>query len=126
MKKYTHLSGVLIFTVMGLGLPYAYAESMGAGKAQMAPAAGIDTSTMNTFVDVYADVQQIRQEYTAKLQNATGEDAARGLQEEAQMKMVQAIQSGGITVEEYNEIVQTVTSNPELMAEVEEKLEQRM
>lgn len=126
MKKDVRLIGLIAVITLGLGMPHAFAgdnqppEQKPADET-MSPT--MDAATIDKFVDVYADVQMIQQKYTQKLQTATSKEAARNLQEQAQVEMVEAVQANGITVEEYNEMIQVVSSNPELMEEIEKKME---
>jgi len=111
----------------------AVAQSYGGGAGQ-APAPGETTpataalteQTVDTFVDAFVSVQEIREEFTERLHSASDEAEAQAMQQEAQEKMMQAVEESGMSVQEYNEVAMALQNDPELMQQVQEKAADRM
>lgn len=90
------------------------------------PTAAMTEQTIDTFVDAFVAVQGIREDYTERLQAASDQGEAQGLQQEAQEKMMQAVEASGMSVQEYNEVAMTLQNDPELLERVQEKAMDRM
>jgi hypothetical protein len=82
--------------------------------------------TIDTFVDAFVAVQDIREDYTERLHSTSEEDEAQALQQEAQEKMMRAVESAGLSVQEYNEVAIALQDDPELMQRVQKKAMERM
>ena len=61
-----------------------------------------EAATVDAFVDVFGDINEIRQEYSQQIRNAEDQETARNLQREAQQEMMQTVQSSDIDVDTYN------------------------
>lgn len=83
----------------------------------------ISESDIESFADAYVHVQQLNQEYTAKLQAAEDENAATELQQEGQEKMRDAITDSGLTLEEYRQIANAANQSPEVQQRLGEAIE---
>jgi F0F1-type ATP synthase membrane subunit b/b' len=59
------------------------------------------------------DVAKLQKKYQAKMESASPEQKS-GLSEQANAEAVQAIQSHGISVQEYSSVVHTAQNNPEV------------
>jgi hypothetical protein len=111
----------------------AVAQSYG-GAADQAPAPAEATTqataltdeTIDTFVDAFVAVQEIREDFTERLHSASDEAEAQAMQQEAQEKMMQAVEESGMSVQEYNEVAMALQNDPELMQQVQEKAADRM
>jgi hypothetical protein len=118
----TLLAGV---TAVALG----FAGSLGVATAQetspaapaseaQAPAATapqIDEQKLQSFATAFLEVSEVTQEYQPQIAAAGSVEAQQKLQQEAGQKMVDAVNStDGITVEEYNMIIQAAQADPEL------------
>lgn len=101
-------------TVFGVVVAVPAAAQEPAG-VELAQAQTYSDEKLQSFAMAALDVQQIRQEYTARIQEAESEAERQQLAEEANQEMVSAVESApGITIEEYNEIIQASNGNPEL------------
>lgn len=118
----TLLAGV---TAVALG----FAGSLGVAAAQetspaapapeaQAPAAAtpqIDEQKLQSFALAFLEVSEVTQEYQPQIAAAGSVEAQQKLQQEAGQKMVDAVNStNGISVEEYNMIIQAAQADPEL------------
>ncbi len=120
----------LITSLLGLLLPLSISLGVQAQEAPPPPpAAGAEAAPVNfsesdlqNFVAVQPALEEIRIEYTEKLQNATDADVAAELQLEASELMVDAVQQQGIDVDTYNQISLAMQSDPSLRARIEEMM----
>lgn len=110
----------------------AFAQS--SGGAGQAPAPGEQTpaappmteQTVDVFVEAFVEVQEIREDFTERLNSASDESEAQAMQQEAQEQMIEAVEQSGMSVQEYNDAAMALQNDPELMQKVEEKaFEQR-
>lgn len=78
---------------------------------------------LESFMTARAEVRDIQSEYSSRLQDVSDDQKVAELQAEAQEKMVQAVQSEGLTVEEFNEIARKANSDPEFNERLQEVAE---
>lgn len=78
-------------------------------------AQAFDDSKLQSFAVAFLAVDKIRREYAPKVKQATSKDEQKQIQTEAGQKMVGAVQDAeGISVDEYNEIIQSAQADPDL------------
>lgn len=96
--------------------PEAPAPQMEA-PASAAPA--MDDAKLKSFAVAFLEVSQVTQQYQPQIASAGSVEDQQKLQQEAGEKMVQAVNaSEGITVDEYNMIIQAAQADPELAQRV--------
>lgn len=118
----TLLAGVtaVAFGIAGsLGVATAQETSPAApapeAQAPAATAPQIDEQKLQSFATAFLEVSEVTQEYQPQIAAAGSVEAQQKLQQEAGQKMVDAVNStDGITVEEYNMIIQAAQADPEL------------
>ncbi|MFA7526413.1 MAG: DUF4168 domain-containing protein [Ottowia sp.] len=72
------------------------------------------------FAQANQKVQDIQAEYTQKLQGSGGDqEETADIQQEAQEKMVEAVEDTGLGVEKYNQILQVAQVDPELVKRIQ-------
>jgi hypothetical protein len=85
------------------------------GQAQMpATNATISDATIGKAGAALRDVAKVQEDYTGKLGAAGSNEEKRGLTEQANAEAVEAIQSHGLSLQEYSRVVQTAQSDPQL------------
>lgn len=85
--------------------------------------ASFDDATIEAFVTAQLEIQEIRAAYVPRLEGAASDEERQRLTEEATGEMVTAVdETPGITVEEYNAVVEAAGSNPELADRLTEEL----
>lgn len=126
---------------LGLGATAAGAQQ-GSGGAQQGPGmqqqggpSGVEepqpeqptftSRQKRRFVDAYLEIIEIQEQYTADIEQTDSGEKARKLQEEANDKMVTAIEDNGLSVPEYSEIANAMDMNPELRDEISSMIRQR-
>ena len=78
-------------------------------------APAVPDEKLNSFAVAFLEVEKIKQEYTQRLQQAGSEAEQQQIQNEAGQKMLQAVEATeGITVDEYNQIIQSAQADPDL------------
>lgn len=82
------------------------------GMAQ-APSAAIPDQTIGKAGAALHDVAKLQQKYQGQMESASPEQK-RGLSEQANAEAVEAIQSHGISVQEYSTVVRTAQNDPQL------------
>lgn len=88
-----------------------------------APLAAADYSDaeIESFTAALLDVQEIGQEWTQRMQQAESEEEIQGMREQAQNEMINAIETHGLTVDEYNEIATAAQNDPELAEDIQQR-----
>lgn len=97
--------------------------------AQQAPPVNVDQQTLEAAAKAYLDIQEIRDEFLPQIEGATDQNQAQQLQQQANERMVAAIEDNDLELDEYNEIIQAITQNDQLRSQflglVEQEQEDR-
>lgn len=84
-------------------------------QAPAAAAPNVDDAKLKSFAVAFLQVSGVTQEYQPQIAAAGSAEAQQKLQQEAGQKMVEAVsKADGISVDEYNSIIQAAQANPEL------------
>lgn len=108
------------------GQPPEGQPSYGAEPPAGQQGAQIDPQTLDSFVDAFVAVQQIREGFAARLQDVDSEAEAQAMQQEAQEEMISAVEEAGLNVEQYNQVAMALQSDPAMMQRVQQMAEERM
>jgi Tfp pilus assembly protein PilE len=92
----------------------ALAASDMTSPSQAAPTTQIPETIINKAGAALRDVAQLQEKYQPKMDSAGSEKAKQGLSEQANAEAVQAIQSHGLSVQEYSTVVRTAQSDPQV------------
>lgn len=84
-----------------------------------APAANFSDAQLEKFVAASQQVAMISKEYTPKLQASSDEGTREKVFKEADEKMVKAVHSEGMTVDQFNGMNQAIQTNPQLVQRVQ-------
>ena len=100
-----------------LGLPQAFAQGQQppANGAPNAPSATISDQKLKEAATAIPQVEGIRQNYQQQLAEAPAGDKQR-IQNQAGDEMKKAISDQGLSIPEYNSILQTAQQDPEIRA----------
>ena len=110
------VSASFLFTPMVASSEPAYGSPTDTQAPTAAPR--VDDTTVDKFVVAFADVRDLQLEFSRKLETADSPDKAQALQQEAQQKMVSAVEEAGLSVADYNQVVTAMEQNPELRDEI--------
>ncbi len=89
---------------------------------QAQPTASFSDSELQSFVDVQTDLEAIREEYSARLEETDDQAAVEELQQEANKEMVEVVQSNSLDVNRYNMIAQAIQQDPALLQRIQEMM----
>jgi hypothetical protein len=81
---------------------------------------------LNTFVDAFVAVQKIHLHLATHLDQATDTAEVQAMRQQAQKDMARAVESHGMTIQEYNATVVVLQLDPELMQRIEERARRRL
>lgn len=111
------------FIEMLPGLPSMNKRLVFEGMASRSVPEGLPTKAeLDRFVDAYAAVRSVRQRYDGRIANAGSQQAADRLRQEADAALSRAIREAGLAEDRYNQIVEHVSSHPELFNYVKRNL----
>ncbi len=121
---------ISLAAALGLGAAMAAAPAMAqeyGQQPQQQPqqATEVSEQKINQFVDALAEISTIRQTAAVELESAADMEEAQKVQQDAQQRMVKAVESAGLSVEEYNQIASLMGSDPELAERINTELERR-
>jgi hypothetical protein len=125
MKLNRTLLAGLSALALGLGASLSAATAQDAAPAAPTPspeaqspaaaAPEVDDTKLKSFAVAFLEVSEVTQQYQPQIAAAGSVEAQQKLQQEAGQKMVEAVSgSEGITVDEYNMIIQAAQADPEL------------
>ncbi len=90
-------------------------------------AAAYDEQKLRSFVTAFLQVDQINRQYAAQMQEAESPEAQQQVQSQAIDEMVAVVQGAdGISVEEYNSIIETAQASPELAQQINELIREQV
>ncbi|GEM_PF-6710966 len=102
---------ILILVAAFMAMPAALAEDSSSSD--------FERQELETFLQARADVLDIQEEYSNRLQSAEDDQAVADLQSEVREKMAAAVEDAGITVEKFNRIAQAAQNDPDVAEELE-------
>ena len=90
-----------------------------------AAAANITDEKIEKFADAYVAVQTIQEKAATDLQTAKDPAQADQVKANAESDMIAAVEKSGLNVDEFNQIVETMTANADVRERVAAKLQER-
>jgi len=90
-----------------------------------ATAGPIDDKKIEQFADAYLAVQTIQQKAATELQTAKDPAEADKVKASAESAMIAAVEQNGLKVDEFNQIVETMTADANVRSRVAAKLQER-
>ena len=94
-------------------------------ESNTAAAANITDEKIEKFADAYVAVQTIQEKAASELQTAKDPAQADGVKAKAESDMIAAVEKSGLNVDEFNQIVETMTANADVRERVAAKLQER-
>ena len=129
MKRF--ITGTCAFLLAG-GIANAQVEPPAAPPepqqqpATPAPPAGeqatVSDSDLQTFAEIYVEVEEARDELTLEMNEAGSQEEAQEIQARLQEQMMAAISNHGWSVEKYNEIATAINNDPELRSQAVDRI----
>ncbi|WP_444928797.1 DUF4168 domain-containing protein [Microbulbifer sp. SSSA002] len=103
-------------------VPLAFAQP--ASSQANTPKAAFSEPQLKQFADAYRSIVMLSREYAPKLKAAADIKEAEAINQEAQGKMIAAIEKAGLSKNKYQEIANSIKSNPDLLDKVNKILQQ--
>jgi len=127
------ITGTLCATFLAFGSTAILAQETHQGTQSADPAqttapaeqGQVSDSQLALYAQVAQKVAQLQQQLQEDMQQAADAEEAQTVQAGAQQSMITAVESFGMTVEEYNHISTLVQTDPEVRARLETLLQQR-
>ncbi len=117
-KRYPMVLMIALTTLLWLATPVIAQDAMPEYEAGVQVS---DTDLMQ-FANAMQAVNDIRDQYSQRIEAADSQDQAQQLQQEAGERMTMAVQDTGMTVDQYNEIAVALQGDPQLMQRLEQLL----
>ena len=117
------IAGAVMF--LGAGPGDVHAQQQQQPPQQPAMPSELSQDQIETFADAAIEVQRVQQDFDAQVQAAQDAEEIEQLQQQAQQDAQQAIQDKGLSLDEYNAILQAANQDPQLYAMIVETMEQR-
>lgn len=102
---------ILILVAAFMAMPTAVADN---GSSP-----DFEKAELETFLQARADVLDIQEDYSNRLQSAEHDQAVAALQSEAREEMALAVKDAGLSVDEFNRIAQAAQNDPDVAARLE-------
>lgn len=119
MNKLYPIAMILALTgALWLAAPVMAQQDPAPGE--MAPAADVTDTELTQFANAMQAVNEIRNQYSQRIETSEDQNEAQQLQQEAGERMTMAVQDAGMSVDEYNEIAVALQSDPQLMQRLEQ------
>lgn len=116
------LAGLSTLTIAaGAAFAPAVAQDQAPAPQMEAPAATPDLNDekLQSFAVAFLEVTKVTQSYQPQIEAAASDEDREQLQQQASQEMVEAVNGAdGITVDEYNMIIQAAQTDPELAQKI--------
>jgi hypothetical protein len=107
-RLYPAIITVLVCALLLIGAPVV-------AQQQQQEIAEISDTQLDKVAHAYLEITKIGESFREKIQKAVDEDEKHELQKQANSEMTEAVQQKGLDVQEYNQIIQQIQSDNELM-----------
>ena len=115
-----HGTAVLILTAYAVAAPTAVRADSGASLLQVqAKPSTFTAKQLQQFAKAAQQVFEIRQKYAPDVRAASSEKDAHALIDKAQAEMTKAIEKEGMTIGQYNTIIEAAQKDPALAGEIQ-------
>ncbi|HKM37486.1 MAG TPA: DUF4168 domain-containing protein [Thiopseudomonas sp.] len=112
------------FVTLGLSTSAVMAQNSAPAATNGVPAqqqeqSAVSDAELKKFINANIEVSRVREEYAERFNNAKDQAIAQNLQEEAQEKMLGAVEESGLDATTYNTLSEHVQSSPELQQRIQ-------
>ncbi|GAA5525216.1 hypothetical protein Maes01_01781 [Microbulbifer aestuariivivens] len=115
----------VLAALLALLLVTPLTQAQGSAQPAVQAIASYSKAQLEQFANAYRSIVILSREYAPKLKAAADIQEAEAINQEAQGKMVSAIQSAGLSREEYQQIATSLQSDPALVERINEILQQK-
>jgi hypothetical protein len=119
----------LLVSVVGaamlIGAGFADVQAQQQMPQQPAMPSVLSPGQIETFADAAIDLLRVQEDFEGQMQAAEDVEEVAQLQQQAEQEARQAVESHGLSVDEYTAIVQAANQDPQLYAMIVETMQQR-
>ena len=123
--RFSALAAMLIAAMAAMPIVATAQEGAAPPAGQAQQPANVDDATLMRFAGTSEKLGALQEGLRQELESVKSEDEALELQKQTQEKMVNAVLNSGMSVEQYNQLVAAIRSNPELQRRLEKFLADR-
>lgn len=109
----------------GLAAPIAHAQTTQAASSASSEVIQPSSQQLDQYAKVAQQVALVAADYQPKVQEAKDDASRQKLMREADEKMVSTVESGGLSVEEYNGISMAIQQDTDLQKQVQQRLQRQ-
>ncbi len=125
MRKRLLQGATATFTALAMAFLLATnAQAQDIPQEQAPPDTDVAQEELETFAEIYVDVDEVRAELEAEMAAADSPEEAQQVQQQANETMTQIVEGHGMSIERYTEITQALNADPELHDEFQSILGQ--
>jgi hypothetical protein len=124
MPRTRSILSAIAAALLAVAAPGAIAQQQPQGQPAPPPTA-FSQQQLESFAGAAVEMQRIQTELNAKGREAGNAEEIGRLQQQAQADAVQAVESNGLSVDEYTAIVQAAQQDPQLYATIVDLMQQR-
>ena len=121
----TSLTARLLAAMLAATPAAALAQSSDGGASAEAAGPELDEARLDAVVGAMIEVRAIAEDAAPRVDAAESDAARREIVEEAQSRMVEAVEAEGLTVQAYNAVLAAAREDEALAARIGERLEDR-
>lgn len=99
--------------------PHSSPEAQKPGRGAEESPVSFQDKDLQKFAELQKPIQEIRNDYSKRLQSTQKPEDAAKLQKDATDKMVEVVKDSGLEVQTYNQIAVAMQSNPKLEAKIQ-------
>jgi hypothetical protein len=116
-RLYPAIITVLVCALLLIGAPVV-------AQQQQQEIAEISDTQLDKAAQAYLEITKIGEGFRQKMQTAGDENERHELQQQANTEMTEAVQQEGLEVQEYNQIIQRIQTDNDLMKNFMAKLQE--
>jgi|GEM_PF-1930277 len=124
LNKFGFLTMASIVCALVLAVPAAAQQHQQGQQGATQQQIEVKDAELDKVAAAYVEVAQIQKEFQESLQTAPDPDERQTLQENANKKMIQAVEGEGISVDRYSRIIAAVHSDDNLRQKFTEKIQE--
>lgn len=109
----TLITGACALLLTG-GVVYAQVQEPAPPPPPQQEAVSVSDEDIQKFVEIYVEVEKTRNELTSEMNEVTTPEEAQNIQEQMQEEIVATIADQGWSVDEYNQVANAISNDPEL------------
>jgi len=113
-------NGLAFVAVLALALTPIIGFSQDYSPPEQAAPVEVSDQQVQSFVEAQTKIVEIQQQYQSRMASAETPESQQEMVAEANEKMISAVETSGLSVEEYNQIITAAESDTDLQQRISE------